>query len=194
MVQQAKKSLRAQMKRRLAGLEAQELRDRSRAAAERLCGLSAFERASAVMLFLPLPNEIDARPIALRAWQEGKTVTVPLVNFEQRHMIPVEIRSLTEPMTTDGHGIKRPAGACPVPVDLIDLVIVPGLVFDTQGHRLGRGGGFYDRFLAQPGFGGATCGFALDEQVVDSVPTHGLDVPIHCLVTDRRTLCFNGGV
>lgn len=191
MVQQAKKSLRARMKEHLAGLEAQELRDRSHAAARRLCEMEAFQQASAVMIFLPLPQEIDATPIALRAWQNGKTVAVPLVNFEQRHMIPVEIHSLSEPMDTDSYGLRTPSNAPPVPVEWIDLVVVPGLAFDETGNRVGRGGGFYDRFLAQAEFRGTTCGYGLDEQVVSTVPTHGRDVPLNLLVTDRRTLRFN---
>jgi len=131
-----------------------------------------------------------ARPIALKAWQKCKTVTVPLVGYEQKHMIPVLLRSLDEPMNVDRYGVTTPGTGKPFPMMDIDMVIVPGLGFDTDGRRIGRGGGFYDRFLAHPSFTGITCGFALDEQIVDEVPTACHDVTLDMLVTDARELRF----
>jgi len=189
--QSAKKTLRARIREQLQQLDAADLAARSHAAAHRLFETEAFGKARALMLFLPLKHEIDARPIALRAWQQAKTVTVPLVSFEQKRMMPVEIRSLDEPMTEDRYGLKTPANGQPIPVSMVDLVIVPGLGFDHHGHRVGRGGGFYDRFLAQPEFQGVACGLALDEQLVERVPTADHDLPLDMLVTDRRTLSFD---
>jgi len=186
-----KKTLRAALRHRLATVDDAERKKRSAAACERLVAEPEFRRAGAVMLFLPLRDEIDATAIALRAWQDGKIVTVPLIGAEQRHMIPVEIRSLTEPMDTDRLGVRTPTDRRPIPIAMIDLLIVPGLGFDRTGRRIGRGGGFYDRFMAQPDFGAATCGLALDEQLVDRVPTAGHDVSVDMLVTDRRLLRFD---
>lgn len=186
-----KKALRARLKQALASMDAQVLRERSAAACEHLIATPEFQRAGALMMFLPLPAEIDAQPVAVRAWQMGKTVTLPLVSHQQRHMIPIEVRSLDEPMDTDAHGLRTPSTTRPIPVEMIDLVVVPGLGFDAAGHRLGRGGGFYDRFLSQPTFGGVTCGLALDEQVLDDVPVHGHDVSLDMLATDRQVYRFN---
>ncbi len=185
-----KKALRATLRERLQAIDAQELRRAGAAAADRLIATEAFRAAEGIMIFLPLKYEVDARPIAVRAWQMGMTVTVPLVSHEQRHMIAVEINSLSEPMDTDRYGVQTPAHGRPIPVNLIDLVVVPGLAFDRQGHRLGRGGGFYDRFLAQADFDGTACGLVLDQQLVDHVPTNGHDVALDLLVTDQRLLEF----
>jgi 5-formyltetrahydrofolate cyclo-ligase len=186
-----KKTLRARLRDDLWSLDAQQLRDASDLAADRLCDSDEFARAQSLMIFLPLVHEIDPRSVAIRAWQAGKSVTVPLVSYEQRHMIPLEIRSLDEPMDPDRFGVRAPRSGSPVPVDLIDLVIVPGLGFDLTGHRLGRGGGFYDRFLAQPTFTGISCGLALDRQLVHAVPVQIHDVPLNMLVTDRRLVRFD---
>ena len=186
-----KKALRAQLRQRLQQLDAQDIHDRSQAAAQQLCQCKVFAKAQAVMLFLPMPHEVDAQPVAIRAWQMGKTVTVPLVSYEQKHMLPVEIRSLNEPMSTDRYGVRSPANGQPLPIDMIDLVVVPGLAFDREGHRVGRGGGFYDRFLAQPVFKGVTCGLCFDDQLLQEVPVVSHDVPLHMLVTDRQVLMFN---
>jgi 5-formyltetrahydrofolate cyclo-ligase len=191
MVRERKKSLRAELRDQLRQLDAVTIKTRSRAAADRLVGLDVYDAAQTIMLFLPLRHEVDATPIAIRAWQAGKTVAVPLVSYEQRHMIAVEIRSLSEPMATDHYGLRTPVSQRPIPVESLDLVVVPGLAFDAQGGRLGRGGGFYDRFLGQRSFAGKACGYAFDEQLVESVPTTDTDVPLDLLVTDERVLQFN---
>ncbi len=186
-----KKALRNELRQRLRRIGEDELAERSHAAAQRLFDEPVFDRARVVMIFLSMPNEIDTRPIALRCWQRQKTVTAPLVHFEQRHMIPVVIRSLNDPMDTDERGLSNPVEGGPMPIEDIDLLIVPGLGFDPQGHRIGRGAGFYDRFLSQPGFRATTFGLSFDEQVVDTVPTQAHDVPLDGLITDRRTLRFS---
>jgi 5-formyltetrahydrofolate cyclo-ligase len=185
-----KKTLRATLREQLRAVAPDEIRSRSAAACDKLTATEEFAASRALMIFLPLAYEVDATPIAVRAWQMGKMVTVPRVGYEQRHMIPIEIRSLSEAMNEDHYGVRTPAHGEPIPVDLVDLVVVPGLGFDTQGHRLGRGGGFYDRFLSQAAFGGATCGLALDEQIVESIPALGHDVMLDMLVTDQRVLRF----
>ena len=72
-----------------------------------------------------------------------------------------------------------------MPVEFIDLVIVPGLGFTETGHRIGRGMGFYDRFLAQSDFVGLSCGLAFAEQMVEALPMLDHDVPLSMLATDR---------
>lgn len=185
-----KRSLRTELRGRLTAVSAERLRAGSKAAAERLAATEEFRAARAIMIFLPLRYEIDARALALRAWQEDKTVTVPLVGNGQRHMIPLIVRSLEEPMDADHYGVSTPRAGEPFPIEMLDLVVVPGLGFDREGGRIGRGGGFYDRFLAQPYFRATTCGLAIAEQVVGRVPTEPHDVPLDMLVTDTHLFRF----
>lgn len=189
-IAQEKRKARTDLRRRLAGILPERLAAASRGACERLAATEEFLRAQTVMIFLPLRYEVDARPLALRAWQDGKTVTVPLVGHNQKHMIPVVVRGFEEPMDADLYGVCTPKSCEPLPVDMIDLVVVPGLGFDREGYRIGRGGGFYDRFLAQPAFGGTTCGLAIDEQVIGRVPVAGHDVALDMLATDGELLRF----
>ena len=145
-----------------------------------------YVRAEVIMVFLSLPNEIDTTPIVLRAWQDHKRVLAPKVSWNQRRMIPVEIRSLTEDLQISHFGIREPVAGIPFPISLIDLVIVPGLGFDEFGNRLGRGRGFYDRFLAHPEFAGTACGLAFEEQLCPNLPAGPLDRRVSLLVTDER--------
>jgi len=77
-----------------------------------------------------------------------------------------------------------------MPVDLIDMVIVPGVGFTPAGKRIGRGMGFYDRFLAQPEFVGVSCGLAFEDQIVDDLPTLDHDMALSMLASDRGVRRF----
>jgi len=149
-----------------------------------------FKNAQVVMIYLSTPDEVDTASIALRCWQAGKTVVAPKVSWDQKRMLPVEISSLQTGLTRTGPGISEPIAGKPVPIDLIDLVIVPGLGFTISGLRIGRGLGFYDRFLAQSDFLGRSCGLAFEEQIVESLPTLDHDVPLSMLVTEQGVRRF----
>lgn len=142
------------------------------------------------MVFLSLPSEVDTGSIVLRAWQDRKRVLAPKVSWNQRRMLPVEIHSLTDDLETSQLGVREPVSGVPFPVGLISLVIVPGIAFDEYGNRLGRGRGFYDRFLSHPDFRGTACAMAFEEQVVDQVPTGPLDRTVDMLITDERVRKF----
>jgi len=149
-----------------------------------------YVRAEVIMVFLSLPDEIDTTPIVLRGWQNRKRVLAPRISWNQRRMIPLEIRSLTEDLAITNLGVREPTSGVPFPIEMIDLLIVPGLGFDEFGQRLGRGRGFYDRFLAHPDFKGVACAMALEEQVVPSIPVGPLDRPIDMLITDAKIRRF----
>ncbi len=191
MLSEQKKSLRNQLRQLLREITAEQWQQESHAAAQRLAATEAFEEASAIMIFLPILYEIDARPLALRAWQMGKTVAIPLVEQGSKRLTPVIVNSLEEPMDVDAYGLCSPRNPEPLPVEMLDLVVVPGLGFDRQGRRIGRGGGFYDRFLSEKEFHGTACGFAVHQQVIKEIPADPRDVNMNMLVTDQELLTFS---
>ena len=142
------------------------------------------------MVFLSLPSEIDTTPLVLRAWQDRKRVLAPKVSWNQRRMLPVEIRSLTDDLMVSTMGIREPATGLPFPISLIDLVMVSGLAFDEYGNRVGRGRGFFDRFLAHPEFDGVACGLAFQAQRTATVPVGPLDRRIDMLITEEEVRRF----
>ena len=185
-----KKELREQVRRVLATMDPVEAATKSAQATDLLVQSTEYRRAEVVMVFLSLANEIDTTALVLRAWQDHKRVLAPRVSWEQRRMMPTEIRSLTRDLVESSMGLREPVSGTPIPIPIIDLVIVPGLAFDKKGNRLGRGRGFYDRFLAHPEFKGLTCGFAFEEQLLPEVPAHPLDRPVSMLVTDKKMRRF----
>jgi 5-formyltetrahydrofolate cyclo-ligase len=185
-----KKELRQALRKRLAAVTPAELHARSFAACGLLFEQKEFKRAQTLMIFLSTQHEVDTAPVALQAWADYKRVLAPRVSWEQRRMLPIEIHSLTSDVKDGLMGVREPFDGMPIPVADIDLVIVPGLAFDGVGNRLGRGRGFYDRFLSHRDFRGVCCALALEEQVVDSVPAEECDVRMNMLVTDQRVRRF----
>jgi 5-formyltetrahydrofolate cyclo-ligase len=180
----SKAAVRKQLRDILAAMGDEQRHRESAAACNFLAKSPEFQAARVVMLYLSTPTEVDTAPLALRCWQENKTVVVPKVSWDQRRMLPVEISSLQTSMTTTGPNIREPISGKPIPTNLIDLVVVPGLGFTPTGFRIGRGMGFYDRFLAQGDFIGLSCGMAFHEQVIDNIPLLDHDMPLSMLVSD----------
>jgi len=185
-----KKELRQQLRQRMTSITADELHERSVAACRLLFSQPEYQRAEILMIFLSAATEVDTSQIALQAWADLKRVLAPRVSWEQRRMLPVEIKSLTSDVREGMMGIREPLGGFPIPVADIDLVVVPGLGFDERGNRLGRGRGFYDRFLSHSDFRGVSCALAIEEQVVEHVPTAANDIRVDMLVTDRQVRRF----
>ena len=189
--QMEKEQLRSKLQKCLLEMSAEQRSEKSRRACLNLVSTPQFKNASAVMLYLSLPHEVDTSEAILYAWQLGKIVSVPKVSWQQRHMIAVQINSLETGFSTSASGLRNPVTGVPMPFEEIDLVVTPALGFDKKGNRLGRGGSFYDRFFANDELRASKCGFAFAEQVVDSVPVTRADMPVDFLVTDEEVVYFN---
>lgn len=188
----SKSELRSQMRSSLAQIDPTQRHERSVAATSLLSSCAEFRNAKVVMIFVSTSDEIETAGVAARCWLEGKTVVVPKVSWDQRRMMPVEINSLSDDaLTTTRHGIREPIAGNPIPPEMIDLALVPGLGFTPTGARIGRGMGFYDRFLADPKFLGVSCGFAFESQIVENVPHLDHDIPVMMLVTEQSVRRFS---
>ncbi len=174
----------------MAAIPPTELQARSAAACRLLCETEEYRRSDVVMIFLSTAHEVDTSLIAIQGWSDGKRILAPRVSWEQRRMLPVEVYSLSTGVEPGAMGVREPAEGMPVPVFDIDLVVVPGLAFDERGNRLGRGRGFYDRFLWHKDLRAISCALALEEQVVPEVPVGEHDQRVHMLVTDARVRRF----
>jgi 5-formyltetrahydrofolate cyclo-ligase len=186
-----KKQLRSRLRNSLSRLTESQRSDMSKKACRALIDTEHFRRASVIMLFLSLPREIDTTAAILNAWQNQKIVVVPKVSPQQKHMIPIQIHSLESGISTDQRGLRNPVTGPPVPPEDIQLVVTPGLAFDKNGNRLGRGASYYDRFFAAKQLNAAKCGFAFSCQIMDDVPVENHDQKVDMLVTDKEIIYCN---
>lgn len=186
-----KKELRQALRQKLASVSAEERHSRSMGVCSRFLSTSEYREANTLMIFLSTPQEVDTSPIALQAWADGKHVAAPQVSWEQKKMSPIEIHTLAGGLASDAMGIREPIEGRAVPISEIDLVIVPGLGFDTRGNRLGRGRGFYDRFLAHREFRAISCALAFEDQIIETIPEEENDMRVAMLVTEQHVRRFS---
>jgi 5-formyltetrahydrofolate cyclo-ligase len=185
-----KQQLRQKMRTQLCRYSAQQRTDMSQNACKNLIETPEFRQANTIMAYLSLPHEADTMPFILYAWQHAKTIAVPKISWQQRHMIPVQINSLETGIATEAGGLRNPVTGVPVPLEDIDLVVTPGLAFDKNGNRLGRGGSYYDRFFQHEKLRAVKCGFGFFEQLIPAVPTVEHDRPVDMLVTNEGITYF----
>jgi 5-formyltetrahydrofolate cyclo-ligase len=183
-------------------------RQKSLLIARHVFELDAFQRASVIMAYVGLEMEVDPWLIVREAWARGKTVALPRIDppledrriarMHDRHILPfvLESQALDRPadhpgLRVDACGILEPGpGAAEVPAADIGLVFVPCIAFDRLGYRMGKGGGFYDRFLSRPDLTAVTVGLAFSEQVFTALPRCPYDRPVSQLVTETGTCDF----
>ena len=157
--------------------------EKSRGIADQLFVLPAFQKAKTVLFYASLPGEVDTFAMMNKAIQLQKHVALPVIARDQRKMIPTLTDSLDD-LPNGPYGIRQPQRekSKELDVNAIDAVIVPGLAFDKAKNRLGRGAGYYDRFLSGLPAGTATIGIAFDFQIVDCLPTEEHDVPLDFVI------------
>ena len=169
-----KNQLRSEIRRRKRAMTEEQILS----ASDRLCRLflasDSYREASAIYGYLPYNQEVRILPILRQALLDGKRVAVPKVCGEEMRFIWMEDLSKVEKGFS---GIPEPVADGPVADDPTALVLMPGLAFDEEGHRMGYGGGFYDKFLAlEPGH--PTLALCYAFQMVPRVPAEEYDIPV----------------
>ncbi len=179
----SKSELRGLVRAREKGLTPQEREVSDRILTNRFLALPEYRAARRVFLYLGVRSEPDTRPIFEDALRAGKRVALPKITGPGT-MEARELRYLSE-LVPGPFGIPEPGETCPkVPPETFDLILVPGAAFSPNGARLGRGGGYYDRYLPQTR--GKTVALARRIQLFNSLPTEEHDIPIDFLITDEE--------
>jgi len=150
-----------------------------------LSGQSFFQTAKSILFFAPMPGEPDIWPLLEETLAAGKIVAKPRFDSIAKNYVASHVRNLRDEIVTGKFGIREPAAHCAeIPLQNLDLILVPGVAFDLQGRRLGRGKGYYDRLLEK--FSGTKCGIAFDEQIVDEIPARAHDIKMDFILTPTR--------
>jgi len=151
-----------------------------------IAALGAYRRSRVVMAYTSFGSEFETDYVIRHALDTGKTLVLPRVNRARRALEMYEVREPARDLQPGVWGIlePRPDRCARVELDIVDVVLVPGLAFDAQGRRLGYGGGYYDRL-----FGGLTArpplvAGAFEAQMVAAVPVGAHDVPLDIVVTE----------
>lgn len=173
-----KQELRQAIRARKRAMTEEDILRRSEILAEKFARSNAYQAAKTIYGYLPYNQEVRTVPMLRRALEEGKRVAVPKVYGDDMKFIYLDDLS----QVAKGYaGIPEPVADGPVAQDETALVLMPGLAFDRAGHRIGYGGGFYDKFLAREPHH-PTVALCYDFQVMDRLETEEFDIPVDLVI------------
>ena len=173
-----KTELRKWIRSQKRAMTPEQIETASRILADKFFATTYYQNAKTVYGYLPYNQEVRTVPILQQALLDGKKVAVPKVYGDTMRFIYLEDLLAVAPSDM---GIPEPVADEPVAADETALVLMPGLAFDPKGNRMGYGGGFYDKFLAQePGH--PTVALCYEFQMVESIPTDDYDIPVNCVL------------
>ena len=176
-------ALRACLKEALAGQSDKERREADERIAARVLALPEYHASQCIFLYISVGLEVNTAPILRDAFAQGKRVCVPRC-LEYGIMEAVELSSYAA-LVPGRYGIpSAPETAEVVPPERIDFMLVPGLGFDCEGRRLGRGGGYYDRYLNRLSKRTVTVGICRKLQCVDHIPCEETDHKVEKVIME----------
>jgi 5-formyltetrahydrofolate cyclo-ligase len=184
-IREAKAQMRRQVRAEVNRMTPEERISASASARTRLTAQPQWQGSKSVLFFAPVPGELDIWPLLEPALKEGKCVCLPRFEEGRDHYVACRIGNGSSHVKAGRFGIREAADSCEeLSLNRLDLILVPGVAFDSRGCRLGRGKGFYDQLLATAC--GLTCGVAFDQQIVREIPVEAHDVHVNCILTPSR--------
>ena len=189
LLKEEKHRVRRELKETAARFSENYIVEASRAVCGKVLQSGEFRKAAVIFGYLSFRNEISVDLILQEALRLGKTVAVPWI-VSQYEMRAARLATLQD-LPLDRYGIRT----APEPVkiissDSIDLVLVPGAGFSKMGHRIGRGAGYYDRFLLLSN--GFRLGITCDKLLREKIPVDAYDQPVEALVTETKFIYCTG--
>ena len=176
-----KKALRRQIREKKRAMSEEQIASASLRLGVQFICTQQYADARTIYGYLPYNQEVRTVPILQRALDDGKRVAVPKVYGDQMRFIYI---TGFDQLANSEMGIPEPIADEPVADDQTALVLMPGLAFDAQGHRIGYGGGFYDKFLAaEPNH--PTVALCYDFQILPQLETDVFDIPVDLVLWEK---------
>ena len=181
-----KKKIRRRILKLRDGLSSEERGEKSKQIKKKLFTLFEFTSAKTVFFYAAKRSEVATKEMIEDALSLGKKVGLPIVRGKEIFFSQIFNYGKLIPST---FGILEPEEEHPISLDRVDLIIVPGIVFDSQGNRIGFGKGFYDRFLKKiPDT--FKIGLAFEIQIVETIPKISTDIPVDKIITEKRVIDY----
>lgn len=184
-----KRSLREEILQQIKRLNHDEKQAIEKAIHHQLFKQAFWKDAKVIGITHSTDFEWDTKTIIQQAWQENKVVVLPKSNQEHKKLSFYQINQFTE-LEKGYANILEPIETLQTTVmnKFIDLLLVPGIMFDVDGYRLGFGGGFYDRYLIEQDHRATTVSLASEFQLVEKLPRDDYDIPVDYIITNNSCL------
>lgn len=147
-----------------------------------------FVNSRTVLFYASFQGEVETFHLMQEALKAGKQIALPVVDLHRKEIIPKRVTRLEEDLEYGPYNIQQPKKGTTrdIGIDTIDLVVVPAVAFDREGYRLGRGAGYYDRFLKNIPQGTPLIGLAFDFQILQNLPLEPHDLSVTRVVTNSE--------
>ena len=185
---QTKQDIRQQYKQIRAAMSKQDVANKSAAMSDIFLATDIYKKCSCIMLYVPLGNEADTSVIITAAHSDGKKVVLPVTDSRTGIITPISVTADTL-LSKGAFSVLEPVCGSVVPVENIDVVLVPGIAFDAKGARAGFGKGCYDRLLS--GCYGVKVGYCYSNQLCEHIPVDENDVYMDYIVTEKALIKCN---
>lgn len=189
-----KKNIRREIMKRRNSLSREKILAGSRAIADRLTTIPNYQAAGTIMFYVSCGSEVSTYGMMETALKNKHLVAVPLVIPEVRALKAILIHDLDRDLSPGFKGIREPdldLGRELSAVEL-DLIIVPGIAFDSMGNRVGMGKGYYDSFLKSIRPDAQKIALAFENQIITSIPADDNDVKMDMIITEERVVNCTG--
>ena len=182
----SKHEIRKRILAKRESLTLQQIQVKSKSIETKLFALAEYRQAGTVMAYVDFRGEVQTGGILTHILAQNKRLFLPVTDVPGKKLLPAEVVNLTDDLAAGTWGITEPKAHCRplAKPEEIDLVIIPGVAFDTLGNRLGYGKGFYDRFLPNLKENAVLVALAFEEQITDNIYPEDDDVPVHLLITE----------
>ena len=167
-----------------------DIRQKSLKIIEKVLGLPEYAKANVIALYVNKGSEVETKPLIRKALASGKKVLIPITKKNTRELLYSEISSL-DALVPGTFGIPEPRDAKARALTTANIVLVPGVVWDIYGYRLGWGKGYFDTVLSRLSDSSLSIGLSFDLQLVEQVPREQFDLPVEMLVTESRVIRYN---
>lgn len=189
-IREKKQELRNEAMRRFNALQPEIIAERTRAIENRLFEFANFLESRIVLLYTPLPGEVDTNEIIQRSFMYGKIIVLPSFNPTNHKMRLYKVDTLEKGLGQSPRGNLEPNPKLfkSVPLDCLDLAIIPGLAMDEKGGRIGSGNGYYDRLLPDLPITTRKVGLIFEDQILAAVPMESHDKHLDIIITENRVI------
>jgi 5-formyltetrahydrofolate cyclo-ligase len=189
-VKEKKQATRNKIATMLEGFSTNKILEKTKAIENRLFEFANFLEAQTVLLYMNRFGEVNTMDIIKKCFDYEKTVALPGFNAKTHEMVLMKVDNVEDDLHPGSTGILEPdTSRCKVlPVESIDIAIIPGIALDEKGSRLGSGHGYYDRLIPKLSITTRKVAIAFEEQIVQHVPTESHDKHVDIVITDQRII------
>ena len=189
-IQEKKHEIRTEITKLLTDMSDDVRNEKTQAIEDRLFEFANFLESNITLLYMNTENEVATRNIIKRTIEYNKIVVLPVFDMEKHRMDLMKVENLENQLKRGPRGVQEPntTKSKKVPIDSIDIAIVPGIAFDEKGARIGTGMGFYDRLIPNLPITTRKVALSFEDQLIQQVPMEHHDKHVDIIITDKRII------